>query len=366
MTTARTLIALEASGLSRPRPTGVGTYGRELARALATRDAFEYVLVTPWWRARPPVGLPGGLPDLERRAYASGGFLDRRVSLLHSLDTRIPRAYRGPLVATLFDVLSLLAASAEAGWSPPRFRERKARAYREIARRADAIVVLSESVRRDVDRLLSPRGRIVVVPPGVREAPRACGLPARALEAALIRKPYVLAVGALCPRKNLEGVARAFVAARSARPGLRLVVAGEPAFGWEGSAGEEALGRLGDAAVVTGYLPPDVLWGAMRGADAILHLSHYEGFGLTVLEALAAGVPVVAADRGGTPEAAGEAAWLVDPDEPDAAGVALVQILEGRRQVGERVERGIAFAASRTWTESARRIETIYREVLGA
>ena len=83
---------------------------------------------------------------------------------------------------------------------------------------------------------------------------------AQVLEAYGIRAPFLLSVGALCPRKNVEAIVETFEAARSLRPELKLVLVGEPAFGWEGSAGEVALRRCGNSVVLPGYLPRDALW----------------------------------------------------------------------------------------------------------
>jgi alpha-1,3-rhamnosyl/mannosyltransferase len=296
----------------------------------------------------------------------SGGSLSARISLLHSLDTRIPRKYRGLLVVNVFDTLSALPMSEDLGFSSPEFRAKKLGAYREIARRAGAIVTLSNAVAQEFQARFETSARFLVVPPGV-EAP--LSPPGRDAAVEILRRrgaepPFLLAVGALCPRKNVELAVRITALLRRDFPRLRLVLAGEPAYGWRGSAGEEAVLRHPGAVLPLGYLPRDELWAAYLAAEAVVHLSHYEGFGMTVLEALRAGTPVVASLRGGIPEAAGGAAWLVDPDRPGEVEAAVRQVLAGGPMVEARRRLGLEHARSLSWERAAEKVEELYHELL--
>jgi glycosyltransferase involved in cell wall biosynthesis len=115
--------------------------------------------------------------------------------------------------------------------------------------------------------------------------------------------------------------------------------------------------------VLAGYLERHLLWAAYRAASALLHLAHYEGYGLTVLEALSVGTPVVAGSRGGIPEAAGGAARLVDPDDPGEAREALLEAIAGGPEVESRRRRGLAHAASLTWARAAAGVAAVHRAV---
>jgi len=351
----------------RSRPTGIAVYGRGLIRALAERSPGTYTLLHPVSRLPGRAVLREYLPGVSIQAYWTGSRLGRCFSAVHALDTRLPRSYRGPLSATIFDVLSALPLSAELGLSSSEFRAKKLEAYKHIAERARTIITLSEATRQEVLARFSPRGPVIVVPPGL-DLPGPVPRP-EALEAMLrlgISAPFVLAVGALCPRKNVEGAVEALQAARRDRPELRLVLVGEPERGWTGSRGEQAVREAGDAVCVLGYLDGRSLWAAYAAAEALIHMSHYEGFGLTVLEALAAGTPVLASSRGGLPEAAGRAAWLVDPSVPGLAAGTLRRILDGPRDLAERRRAGLAHAASFTWARAAERIEQVLHEIAGA
>lgn len=365
-------IALEASGLLSRRPTGVAVYGRGLIHGLLeamghrcaggrpASTGLRLICPASRWRRRGAV-RDLGLPV---RPYTSGRCLSWGTSLVHLLDTRFPRGYRGPLVATIFDTISALPLSAELNLASERFRRRKLAAYEEIAARADAIITLASAVREEfLSRF--PAGRVEVIPPGV-DLPDG-GLRARArglLHEHGIEGPFLLSVGALCPRKNLETVIDVYLAAARRWPELRLVLAGSPDYGWTGSAAEQAASRSEGRIRLAGYLPRDVLWAALMEARCVLQLSHYEGYGLTVLEALAAGAPVIASRRGGLPEAGGEEAWLVEPGDVRGALGALERVLAQGREITDRRLAGQSRARSFTWQKAAAAILKVYQEVL--
>ncbi len=136
--------------------------------------------------------------------------------------------------------------------------------------------------------------------------------------------------------------------------------------GREGSAGELAVKRSEGRVLLPGYLPRETLWAVLMQARCVLQLSHYEGFGLTVLEALAAGTPVIASRRGGLPEAGGEVAWLVDPDDLEATVETLQRVLTRGREIKDRQSLGRSYARSFTWEKVGRAVLNIYRETIGS
>jgi alpha-1,3-rhamnosyl/mannosyltransferase len=271
-------------------------------------------------------------------------------------------------VATLFDVISALPLARERKFSSPEFMARKRRDYRRIARRADLVITISEETRRQFLALERPRARVLVIPPGLspeflaREGRPADG---RALKRLGISDPYLLAVGAFWPRKNPEAALEVFLRARARMPSLKLVMAGEPGSGWnQRSSLGEWLARAGDGVRILGYLDRGDLVEVYSGAALFLYLSHYEGFGRPVLEARACGTPVVASGRGGIPEAAGEAALLVNPDDPGDVENAVFRVLHDKSCPARLRELGLQRAARFTWEAAARAVNAAYMEVL--
>jgi glycosyltransferase involved in cell wall biosynthesis len=165
---------------------------------------------------------------------------------------------------------------------------------------------------------------------------------------------YVLSVGTLEPRKNHARLVRAFDALAATRPDLRLVLAG--ARGWKSGAVDSAIAAAGARARihVLGGVSADDLAALYSGATAFAYPSLYEGFGLPVLEAMAAGAPVLTSTVSSLPEVAGDAALLVDPDDSDAMAGAMHELLFDEALRTRLAGMGLARAASFTWERTAR------------
>ena len=145
------------------------------------------------------------------------------------------------------------------------------------------------------------------------------------------------------PRKNLERVVAA-----AQRAGVELRVVG--ARGWGRVDVPGWVGRVSDEELAELY----------RGAGCAVYASLYEGFGLPVLEAMAAGTPVVTSAGGATEELAGGAAVLVDPTDVDAIAAGIRDALARRDEL---VPRGLARASAFTWERAADELETLWREL---
>jgi glycosyltransferase involved in cell wall biosynthesis len=193
-------------------------------------------------------------------------------------------------------------------WLSPRARAMLRALVPRAARRARLVLALSQTAKADVSAALGvapERVRVVSPPPGRAFTPGDRAAAAARVAARFGLDRYLLAVGDVSPRKNLEALGEAV--RRVNAPGVDLVFVGRVGQGGGAilrSAGARWLGRVEDEDLADLY----------RAAAATVQPSLYEGFGLTVLEALACGSPVVASRRGATPEVAGDAAILVEPD----------------------------------------------------
>jgi glycosyltransferase involved in cell wall biosynthesis len=219
-----------------------------------------------------------------------------------------------------------------------------------LARRARLVITASRFGREEVVELLgADPEQTQVIPLGVGEpfSPDADAAPARA--AFGLERPYVLTVGSLIARKNVDALAGAAEALR--REGIDLVRAGS-GRGYM-RAGNSAIRELG-------YVGEELLPGLYAGAAAFTLPSLYEGFGLPVLEAMASGAPVIASNRGALPEVCGRAALLVDPTDADALAEAILAAIgdSGLRDAG------IARARSFTWERTARETDALIERLL--
>jgi glycosyltransferase involved in cell wall biosynthesis len=177
---------------------------------------------------------------------------------------------------------------------------------------------------------------------------------------------YVLALGTIEPRKDLPTLVRAFDALAATDPELRLVVAGPP--GWGAGDFDAACDRAGarDRIVRMGWVDDDQRAALLAQAAVFAYPSLYEGFGLPPLEAMAAGVPVVATRAGALPEVLGDAALLVEPGDADALAQALAEVLTDESRRAGLVERGHRQAGARRWDVTAAAMADLYRDAAAA
>jgi glycosyltransferase involved in cell wall biosynthesis len=237
------------------------------------------------------------------------------------------------------------------------YRAWHARAGLACARRAVAVITVSQFSRRELVELggLDP-SRLTVIPGAVdgRFRPDADAV-AAARRLGLVR-PYALTIATDDRRKNVEKLAP--VATALARQGMDMVWAGDrrPYFATAASgAGVRSVGYVDDA-----DLP-----GLYAGARAFVLPSRYEGFGLTCLEAMACGTPVVAADRAALPETCGNAALLVDPDDGRALTEAVLAAASGGSAREALRAAGLRRAAQFSWDRTAASVHALLSEVAG-
>jgi glycosyltransferase involved in cell wall biosynthesis len=285
----------------------------------------------------------------------------RKLDLLHSMAFVTPYASSTPGIVTVYD-LSFIHHPQQF----PRFQ----RAYlagqtRRSCRSARRVVTISESGREDVHRQFGlPLERIDVVSPGVDEAYHL--RPAAVVEEFRHQKQlperYILHVGTLQPRKNIPLLLDAF--SGLAGDEIALVLVGGK--GWMYDEIFERVQTLGLEKWVrfTGYVPDDELPLWYNAASALVFPSYYEGFGMPVLEAMACGTPVIAAQTSAIPEAAGDAALLFDPQDKDALHERMAAVLDDPSLAAKMRQKGLSQVAHYTWPGAARQMFDVYRKAL--
>ena len=341
---------------------GSETYARELARALAASRGLDvHAFVPP---IAPDAGE--GLPTTVVEEYRVAGSTARRGALLalatlrpaplrrrlagidvvhYPLTVPVPRMPDARTVVTLHDLQH---------HDLPRNFGRALRAYRSLAydraaRRADAVIVISEFVRRRAIELLGlDPGRVHAVPLGVdRERFRPGEAAER--EAALLLYP-----AHTWPHKNHTRLLEAFRLLRHERPELRLVLTG---------GGLDVLGPLPEGVERRDQVSLDQLAELYRRASCLVFPSLYEGFGLPPLEAMASGCPVAASEREAITEVCDDAAVLFDPEDPAAIAAGVSEALA---RADELRRLGLDRSAAFTWERTAELHGQVYRAVAPA
>ena len=344
--------------------TGVGRYLANLCAEWTTAAAYaghELLVYTPrpapsgaWAPVRAPAGarltgvtVPGGggfwweQTALARRAAAD------RIDVFFGPGYSVPLALRVPCVVTLHDV-SFIAHPEWFGWREgPRRRWLATRA----AAAARTIVAVSEFSRGEILRHLNAQpARVRVVHNGVAVP---AGTPPRPT-VATTADPLILYVGARLARRRLPVLLAAFERVVREVPGARLAIVG-PDRTWppEDLRGIAEAGGAAPRVAFLSYVSDAELASLYRRAALFAWLSEYEGFGLTPLEALAAGVPIVAGDTPVAREVYGQAARRVPVNDPGAVAAAIVDLLIHRDVRQALLEQAGPLLARYTWARAA-------------
>jgi len=276
-----------------------------------------------------------------------------------------------PRVTTAHDLIVLKFAERYASYKEG-FRPGRERLDLRRFGRPEHIIAVSETTASDlVTQLGIPAGKISVVYNGVdlsrfspEVAPRDSEARARQ---GLEGRNYLLYVGAGDWRKNPDGMFAALSRARRRAPGLDLCLA------WAGRLNQENGQAVGELAVrhgvtrdvhMLGYVSDEDLGALNRGAVAQLFVSRSEGFGYPIVEAMASGCPVITSNRSSMAELAGDAALMVDPEEPDEIAEAIVALGESESERRRFRDRGAVRCRYFSLDRMADETLEVYRSVL--
>ncbi len=353
--------------------TGVGEYVCQLTRALARETArpspdrldapdlspadATVTVFSSSWKDRLDPGELAGLAWIDRRVPVQllnvlwhrfewppiETLAGAEFEVAHSAHPLLMPSRRAARVVTIHDLDFLR--------HPERTRAEIRRDYpalvRSHARRADHIIVPSDHTARQVGELLGiPSEHVSVCPHGAPEWPARRNPPAEG---------HILFLGTLEPRKNVGALLQAYAALTERRPNVPPLVLGGAATP-AATTWLEALERppLKGRARHIGYVPPEHRRALYEDARVLVLPSFDEGFGLTVLEAMTIGVPVVASNRGALPELLGEAGLLVDPEDVNGLANAIERLVVDPEAARVASARGLERARRYTWQAAAR------------
>jgi glycosyltransferase involved in cell wall biosynthesis len=361
-------------------PTGVGAFCRGALGALAARPGLSVSAYAISWRRRRGIDahLPPGVTARQRPMPArplhalwsradvpSLEWFVGRADVVHGTNFVVPPTGRAGAVVSVHDLTPL---------HHPEMCNEATLAYPALIRRAlgrgawvhtDSAFVAGEVV----EAFGAVPERVRVVNPGVPPLPavtdaEASGVLARVLPPRVAR--YCLAVGTAEPRKDLPGLVRAFTVVAAYRDDVALVLAGPPGWG-EQALTEAILESPAQPRIVrTGWLEDGTLAALVSRADLLAYPSLYEGFGFPPLQAMRAGVPVVATGAGSLREVLGDAALMVEPGDHDGLVLGLQRCLDDdslrRRLRAAGTDRVAAFS----WERCGEGLESLYRDVAGS
>lgn len=347
---------------------GPATYARELITALARAGGHDYVVFTD----RPDlfadvrvatvrVPLPTAAHQVTWDHWQLPALLaHHQIDLYHGTKNVLP--WRLPVRAAVVTVHDL------AVYACPETFSRGQRWHFQLTvppsvRRAARVLADSEHARGDlVARFGIPPGRVTAVPLGV--SPRFLSVTAAEADALRARlrlgERLVACVGTIQPRKHVERVIEAFQRAGAASGGWELVIAGRLRPGYRPS----WLDALPPGVRWLGPLSDEDLPALNAAAEIAVSASDYEGFGLTVCEAMAAGCAVIAVGQTSVPEVVGDAGRLVPRSDADLLATELACLIAGPDERRALAARARARAAGFTWDETARRTRAVYEEAL--
>jgi len=345
---------------------GPATYAVELVRALVDECPDDEIVVLTdrpeafdaFADVRPlPLRSPWEQP-LWDHVRVPAALAREHFDLYHGTKGVLPRRAKVPAVVTVHDLASYVMP-ASFGW-PQRFH--LAWETPRALRRGRIVVAPSRSTAADIARLFpeaAAKVRVIAEAPSPRIHPASPGDVALWRGRRGIERPACGYLGTVQPRKNLELLVRAFLKAAGSRD-WRLVIAGRMRPGYQ-----PGFLTGGDPRVVyLGPLEDEELSDFFGSLRCMISPSAYEGFGLTVLEAMAAGCPVVTMRNSSLPEVVGDAGVLLDSADVDLLASHIERLMTDDRAVADLSRRGRAHAVRFSWKDTARRTRAVYEEAL--
>jgi glycosyltransferase involved in cell wall biosynthesis len=342
-------------------PISASTNGtKEELNTLKLRTGLQ---VLPWGRKVTPLAwIFFNFPFLENG-------ITNQIDIVHALSLGYKVATLKPYVVTIHDIGPL---------THPQFFTKKDQWFmkgslKQAVNKGAAMICVSQATADAVEAYAlanynqSVKERLHVVHEGVDatffKAPNIEEITDYHIVKSLLNTSFVLTVGQISPRKNLQTVLRAFNKLKDKLPNLQLITVG--GNGWDYDKVKEQVKVLGleNRVHFLGYVSDDLLRFLYRKAVVFVYPSLFEGFGLTVLEAMASSCPVITSNTSSLPEISGDAAILINPEDVDelSANIALVSTNKKIRE--QMITKGLQRVKTFTWEKAAALTFDIYKNI---
>lgn len=357
------LIGIEAERANTSQKTGVEHYAKQLILHLAEIDKINFYVL--YLRTKPETWLKNLPANFKVKVIPFPVFWTQiRISwemLMHPVDVLLIPASALPLIHPKKSVVTV----HDIGWHyfPASFtwfmRNFLEWSTRFAAKRASKIIAVSESTKKDLVKFYGvDNEKIVKIYHGFSSeavgASFSHPLSGTGGQALPLQQPYVLFLSTIQPRKNLEGLIEAFRLLKNWNPELpqKLVVVGKP--GWKFEPILQSIEKNKDIVVYLNHVSDGDRLAIMSKADLLVLPSFYEGFGMQILEAFAAGIPVATSNVSSMPEVAAGAAVYFDPKNKDDMAKVINMVLTDKSLAENLREKGRERLKDFSWEKCAR------------
>lgn len=286
------------------------------------------------------------------------------VDILHQTCFSAPVFYRGKIVVTIHDLISVFFGHNIPFWSRQYFAKWMPFTYRF----ADHLIAVSEHTKKDAIKVLGiPENKITVIHEAADERYKVIDDPKahhRIREKyKLGDKPIILHIGTLEPRKNLSFLIKSFSIAKKDGLDASLVITGKKGWYYEGLFTLVDELELQDNVIFTGYVDDEDIPTLYNVAAVFTFPSQYEGFGLPPLEAMASGTPVISSNTSSMPEVVGDAGILLPPKNEAKWAEAMTQVISDKKLQQSMRAKGLEQAKKFSWEKCARETIAVYEKV---
>lgn len=356
--------------------TGIGWYTYNLTKELCKKNENTYIGEIFSFRKKDlnEMQIPNLLIVENRffpyrlfdklRKYINYNFLMKTHSDIYCFfNFHIPSKIKGKIIVVIHDVV--FAEYPESCKKP-----KPLSAYIESIEKSDIIVTVSESSKRGILKYFKVNpDKIKIVPPGIYLEDYQKKYAEEELK--LVKEKYklsgkfILYLGTIEPRKNISNIILAFDKYKSLNnDNLKLVIAGRKGWKYEEIFEVYKNSKYKNDILFIDYVDEKDKIKLYKSAELFIFPSLYEGFGMPVLEAMAAGVPVITSNISSLPEVAGEGAILVNPNSVEEISKAMKKIIYGDKEFVEKmIKEGKKQAEKYTWEKSAEKLEQIYSKL---
>ncbi|MBU4349105.1 glycosyltransferase family 4 protein [bacterium] len=376
-------ILIDASSIVN-KTTGAGQYSLQLLKALSEiDDKNEYFIVLqqtlkdthPIYTLRNKSNfylIKGNTPSVgPKKQFYYYKLLRRncfKFDLLHSLNSELPLYCNVKTIVTIYDLKYIKYPYFFDDFSIIKSRYLKY-TMKKGAEKANKIIAVSQSTKKDIINLLGieqEKIRVIYAASNLElYSQKNYNISnSKILKKYSIKKPYFLYVGEKRPHKNLKGLIQAFALFKHKydRWNTYLVITGKKYSSYNEYIYEAEKLKIMDSLIFTEFVPDEYLKVVYSEAEALLLISFYEGFGIPILEAMECGTPVITSNISSMPEVAGDAAILVDPNNPEKIADAMykVRTIDGLRE--GLIKKGFRRVKDFSWQKAARQVLELYKK----